>query len=60
MTVSSTMLDGAQDAPSARAAAAVGQASNSIRFDSVTVAYRGTVVLDHLTLEVQPGEILAL
>ncbi|MGO4728484.1 MULTISPECIES: ABC transporter ATP-binding protein [unclassified Inquilinus] len=60
MTVSSTMLDGVQDAPSARAAAAVGQASNSIRFDGVTVAYRGTVVLDHLTLEVRPGEILAL
>jgi 2-aminoethylphosphonate transport system ATP-binding protein len=60
MAVFSTTADGAQDAPSVSAAGVIAQASNAIRFDAVTVAYRGTVVLDHLTLEVQPGEILAL
>ncbi|WP_218823598.1 ABC transporter ATP-binding protein [Inquilinus limosus] len=59
-SVPSTMADGAQDAPSVRAAATAAGAGNSISFDAVTVAYRGTVVLDHLTLEVRPGEILAL
>ena len=52
------MADGVQ-APSARAGVAA-QARNSISFEAVTVAYRGTVVLDRLTLEVRPGEILAL
>ncbi|MFI9806006.1 ABC transporter ATP-binding protein [Streptomyces sp. NPDC052301] len=32
----------------------------SIRFDSVTVAYDGTVVLDSLDLTVEPGEVMAL
>ncbi|WP_343715028.1 ABC transporter ATP-binding protein [Inquilinus sp.] len=59
-SVTSTVADGAQDAPSARAAATAAGARNSISFDAVTVAYRGTVVLDRLTLEVRPGEILAL
>ncbi|MEU6007949.1 ABC transporter ATP-binding protein [Streptomyces sp. NPDC047453] len=31
-----------------------------IRFDSVTVAYDGTVVLDALDLTVEPGEVMAL
>ncbi|QNP66334.1 ABC transporter ATP-binding protein [Streptomyces genisteinicus] len=31
-----------------------------IRFDGVTVAYDGTVVLDHLDLTVEPGEVMAL
>ncbi len=57
-SVSSTVADGVR-APSARAGVVV-QAGNSISFEAVTVAYRGTVVLDHLTLEVRPGEILAL
>ncbi|MGY9069630.1 ABC transporter ATP-binding protein [Streptomyces sp. CAS3] len=32
----------------------------SIRFDSVTVAYDGNVVLDCLDLTVEPGEVMAL
>ncbi|QNT95227.1 ABC transporter ATP-binding protein [Streptomyces griseofuscus] len=32
----------------------------SIRFDSVTVAYDGNVVLDSLDLTVEPGEVMAL
>ncbi|MFH9660733.1 ABC transporter ATP-binding protein [Streptomyces sp. NPDC017248] len=32
----------------------------SIRFDSVTVAYDGRVVLDSLDLTVEPGEVMAL
>jgi 2-aminoethylphosphonate transport system ATP-binding protein len=31
-----------------------------IRFDSVTVAYDGNVVLDSLDLTVEPGEVMAL
>ncbi|GAA1995850.1 ABC transporter ATP-binding protein [Catenulispora subtropica] len=31
-----------------------------IRFDDVTVAYNGTVVLDSFSLEVAPGEVVAL
>ena len=34
--------------------------TNGIRFDSVTVAYDGTVVLDALDLTVGPGEVMAL
>jgi 2-aminoethylphosphonate transport system ATP-binding protein len=34
--------------------------TNGIRFDSVTVAYDGTVVLDALDLTVEPGEVMAL
>lgn len=34
--------------------------TNGIRFDSVTVAYDGTVVLDALDLAVEPGEVMAL
>jgi 2-aminoethylphosphonate transport system ATP-binding protein len=33
---------------------------SSISFDDVTVAYRGTVVLEAFRLEVEPGEIVAL
>ncbi|MYR43533.1 ABC transporter ATP-binding protein [Streptomyces sp. SID5910] len=35
-------------------------ASSGIRFDSVTVAYDGNVVLDALDLTVGPGEVMAL
>src|SRR5581483_7786106 len=38
----------------------VGSAGSSISFEGVTVAYRGTVVLEAFSLEVAPGEILAL
>ncbi|CAM5227939.1 ABC transporter ATP-binding protein [Streptomyces fumanus] len=41
-------------APAAPAAPA------GIRFDGVTVAYHGTVVLDALDLTVEPGEVMAL
>ncbi|MEV0445691.1 ABC transporter ATP-binding protein [Streptomyces spectabilis] len=34
--------------------------SSGIRFDSVTVAYGGNVVLDSLDLTVEPGEVMAL
>ena len=34
--------------------------TNGIRFDSVTVAYDGTVVLEGLDLTVEPGEVMAL
>ncbi|MFF3705587.1 ABC transporter ATP-binding protein [Streptomyces phaeochromogenes] len=34
--------------------------SGGIRFDSVTVAYDGNVVLDALDLTVEPGEVMAL
>ena len=48
-----------------RAAAGVGSlaaagAASGIRFEGVTVAYKGTVALDALTLEVAPGEIMAI
>jgi 2-aminoethylphosphonate transport system ATP-binding protein len=33
---------------------------NSISFQGVTVAYRGTVVLDRFSLDIDPGEIVAL
>jgi 2-aminoethylphosphonate transport system ATP-binding protein len=35
-------------------------AAAGIRFDGVTVAYDGTVVLDALDLTVEPGEVMAL
>lgn len=34
--------------------------SGGIRFDSVTVAHDGNVVLDSLDLTVEPGEVMAL
>ncbi|GGP65458.1 ABC transporter ATP-binding protein [Streptomyces sindenensis] len=37
-----------------------GTAPGGIRFDGVTVAYGGTVVLDRLDLTVEPGEFMAL
>ncbi|MEY9891577.1 2-aminoethylphosphonate transport system ATP-binding protein [Catenulispora sp. MAP12-49] len=43
--------------PSARRSA---PRSGGIRFDDVTVAYNGTVVLDSFTLDVAPGEVVAL
>ncbi|MBV9244319.1 MAG: ATP-binding cassette domain-containing protein, partial [Methylobacteriaceae bacterium] len=43
------------------ATAAVREARHDgIRFDAVSVAYRGNVVLDAFSLEVRRGEILAL
>ena len=36
------------------------RSSSGIGFDDVSVAYNGVVVLDSLTLAVNPGEIVAL
>jgi 2-aminoethylphosphonate transport system ATP-binding protein len=47
-------------AAEAASAGIVGSAGSSISFEGVTVAYRGTVVLQSFNLEVAPGEILAL
>jgi 2-aminoethylphosphonate transport system ATP-binding protein len=47
-------------ATSARGAAEEQVAESTVRFDSVSVAYRGTVVLKPLTLDVTAGEILAM
>jgi 2-aminoethylphosphonate transport system ATP-binding protein len=43
--------------PSARR---TGRGSGGIRFEDVTVAYNGNVVLDSFSLEVAPGEVVAL
>ncbi|HTW26674.1 MAG TPA: ABC transporter ATP-binding protein [Acetobacteraceae bacterium] len=45
---------------SAAAAQARGIAGSGIGFDGVTVAYKGQVVLERLTLDVAPGEIMAV
>jgi 2-aminoethylphosphonate transport system ATP-binding protein len=47
-------------APSLASAAEARDKGSRISFDKVSVAYRGVVVLKPLTLEVAPGEILAL
>jgi 2-aminoethylphosphonate transport system ATP-binding protein len=47
-------------AATAASAASVAALSSNISFDDVTVAYRGTAVLKSFSLEVAPGEILAL
>jgi 2-aminoethylphosphonate transport system ATP-binding protein len=47
-------------AAEAASADVIGSAGSSISFEAVTVAYRGTVVLEAFSLEVAPGEILAL
>ena len=44
----------------APAAASTELRGSSISFEDVTVAYRGTVVLEAFRLEVEPGEIVAL
>ncbi|MDN3246392.1 ABC transporter ATP-binding protein [Streptomyces sp. ZSW22] len=44
----------------ATAATANTAATSGIRFDKVTVAYDGNVVLDALDLTVEPGEVMAL
>jgi 2-aminoethylphosphonate transport system ATP-binding protein len=45
---------------SARSVAQALSADSTVRFDAVTVAYRGAVVLKPLTLDVNAGEILAM
>ena len=48
------------EAASARVAAQPLVADSTVRFDAVTVAYRGAIVLKPLTLDVAAGEILAM
>jgi 2-aminoethylphosphonate transport system ATP-binding protein len=48
------------EAASARVAAQTLAADSTVRFDAVTVAYRGAIVLKPLTLDVAAGEILAM
>jgi 2-aminoethylphosphonate transport system ATP-binding protein len=48
------------EAASARIAAQTIGANSTVRFDAVTVAYRGAIVLKPLTLDVAAGEILAM
>jgi 2-aminoethylphosphonate transport system ATP-binding protein len=50
-------MAGTEANPSARR---TGRGSGGIRFDDVTVAYNGNVVLDSFSLEVAPGEVVAL
>jgi 2-aminoethylphosphonate transport system ATP-binding protein len=45
---------------SARVAAQTLAADSTVRFDAVTIAYRGAIVLKPLTLDVAAGEILAM
>ncbi|OSC73261.1 2-aminoethylphosphonate ABC transport system ATP-binding subunit PhnT [Streptomyces sp. 4F] len=47
-------------ATAATTAAATAATTSGIRFDKVTVAYDGNVVLDALDLTVEPGEVMAL
>src|ERR1700753_3113789 len=54
-----TEVGGAAIAAPSSLLAGGGPGSN-ISFEAVTVAYRGTVVLEAFSLEVAPGEILAL
>jgi 2-aminoethylphosphonate transport system ATP-binding protein len=58
LTASQLALEGVQRAP-ARAALATA-AGIGIGFESVSVAYRGTTVLQDFSLAVPPGEIVAL
>jgi 2-aminoethylphosphonate transport system ATP-binding protein len=48
------------EAASARIAAQPLAADSTVKFDAVTVAYRGAIVLKPLTLDVAAGEILAM
>ncbi len=48
------------EAASARVAPQTLAADSTVRFDAVTVAYRGAVVLKPLTLDIAAGEILAM
>ena len=48
------------EAASAGVAAQTIGANSTVRFDAVTVAYRGAIVLKPLTLDVAAGEILAM
>lgn len=50
-------LSGAADGAAAHGASSKGE---GIVFESITVAYRGTVVLDNFSLQIQRGEIMAL
>jgi len=50
----------ANEAASASGATQARDAQSAVRFDAVSVAYRGAVVLKPLTLDIAAGEILAM
>ena len=50
----------ADQTTSARGVVEASASDSAVRFDKVSVAYRGAVVLKPLTLDVAGGEILAL
>ncbi len=58
MTALSASFD--RDATSPAAVGVSTERGNRIRFEDVTIAYGGLVIVDKLSLEVNPGEILAL
>ena len=55
-----TTVDGTQRAARAAPLSPSETVASGIGFEGVTVAYRGTVVLDDLNLTVNPGEIVAV
>ena len=57
---SSGLIDGARRPASAAPPVSPKEHSSGIHFDSVSVAYKGTTVLDSLSLTVEPGEIVAI
>jgi 2-aminoethylphosphonate transport system ATP-binding protein len=58
--VSSTSAAVALDATAGLAAATDAAQASGIGFQGVTVAYKGAVALDTLTLDIAPGEIMAI
>jgi 2-aminoethylphosphonate transport system ATP-binding protein len=54
------VLDNAAMAASRAASPAVAAGGEGITFEGITVAYKGTVVLDNFSLQIQRGEIMAL
>ena len=57
MSLATETVGAAVAAPAQTLAEAAG---SGIRFSDITVTYGATTVLDKLTLDVEPGEILAL
>lgn len=54
------VMEGAPRAASSAASSAAAEGGSRIGFENVSVAYGSVVVLDSLTLTVNPGEIVAL
>ena len=60
MALAFTSIGGAQDAPPLAGTVQPAMRGNGIVFDAVSVAYKGTTVLDSLSLGIEPGEFMAL